>query len=621
MFDHRQRSLLGFAFLLLAAIPLWIGVVVPYLTKLPDDFSYRVNLLSFDDFYDEKTQQFSGPKRSASTFSYEVVKRKQHVLIVKNIFNVHTVTGEKIIAVERLYGIDPLSGRHVAGFGDHDRQGYLFAPRHLRKGQSFTYWHVNYDGPAEMTFLGEEMIGGLKVFRYGTRYEGTRIDQTSDLRFLPGVGVTRGIELEPYLQVWIEPVSGHLVTYSDDTVAYYYDLRTGERLHPWNHFRNAVTFENTLHHVELAGKEKTIILFTEYAPSALFALLAAAFLLLCFRNSKTARFVYFGIVVLAACTMAGLWFAPPSAPPSAGPPEKVRIGAEEGMLASAVWVAERKGYFKDQGLEAEIRVFGSGRAALASMLGARDLDIATVAQTPVALNGFQRNDFAIIAGMATSSNDVKILARKDRGSRDPRDLRGKKIGVTRNSTGHYFLGLYLTQHGLELQDVMTVDIEAPGLPQAIAEGRVDAIATWEPHIYNARKALDLNGLLLESEGTFREDFYFAVFKDWAKKNPQLLKKFLAAIDSANVFIAEHPKEAQDIVADRLKLDPALVATVWNAYSFRFFLDQAIVLSLEQHARWMKENGLVDEAVPPNYLDFIDPSLLEHIKPEAVTIIR
>ncbi len=266
--------------LLFTVISIWLWFVVPEITKLPKDFSYTADLISRDNFYDETRQQFSGEKRSVTKFSYEVITEKDGIFTIKNIFDVQKITGEKIFSVERLYGIDSKTGEHVGGSGDETRDGYLFAPHNLKRGESFTYWHINYDAPAHMIFAGEEDIDGLHVYRYETRYEGVMIDQTNNLTHLPQVGITRGIELEPYLQLWIEPLSGHLIKYSDDTIAYYYDLQTGVRQNPWNHFSNSYMLESITHHVQLAKEEKLTIRILYYIIPVLFTLCSIMILLL-----------------------------------------------------------------------------------------------------------------------------------------------------------------------------------------------------------------------------------------------------------------------------------------------------------------------------------------------------
>ena len=72
-------------------------------------------------------------------------------------------------------------------------------------------------------------------------------------------------------------------------------------------------------------------------------------------------------------------------------------------------------------------------------------------------------------------------------------------------------------------------MEAPFLPQALADGQVDAIATWEPFIQKAIKSMGNKVLVLPSGGMYRKDFYFVARKDFIEKKPEAVKRFLRAI--------------------------------------------------------------------------------------------
>lgn len=297
------------------------------------------------------------------------------------------------------------------------------------------------------------------------------------------------------------------------------------------------------------------------------------------------------------------------------------LGCETSILTSAVWIAEKKGYFREEGLNVKIKEFDSGRNALASLLRNKDMDICTAAQTPVVFHGFNRNDFAIMAAMVYSYNDVKVLARRDKGIKEPNDLRGRKIGITKGSTGHFLLNLFLNYNGLSCSEVDEIDLNASELPQALVDGRVDAISTWEPHIMNAIKLLGEKALLLPSEDVFREDFYFVVLRSFTKDNPETLKMFLKAVEKGEGFIRENKEEAITIVSERLKIDKECTASVWDDFNFQLILDQSIFISLEVQARWAIREGLTEKKEVPNYLHFIYMDALEEVKPEAVTIIR
>jgi len=307
---------------------------------------------------------------------------------------------------------------------------------------------------------------------------------------------------------------------------------------------------------------------------------------------------------------------------SPSPPEKMEkivLGAETVPHCSPVWIAENKSYFREQNLVVEIEKFESGRTALRSMLSGERIDMVTAAQTPVVFNSFTRDDFAIVGGMVYSENDVKLLARQDSGISAPADLKGKTVGMTAGSSGHFFLGLFTAYYQMRASDLKTLDMEPTRLTQALIEGQVDAIATWEPHIHKARKTLGNKALLLSSGGMYREDFYFVARKDFIQNRFETLKRFLMAIEKAEEFIRKNKEEAADIVVKRLKMDRETLNATWDSFHFALFLDQPILTSLEDEARWTMRNGLGDAREIPNYLEYLHSDALKAVKPEAVQI--
>lgn len=244
----------------LLAIPIWIVLVAPSLKKIPDNFSYTADILSLDNFYDETAKKFEGEHISKTIFSYQVVQHTSNLLIIKNVFDVRKLSNQKIFAVDRYYYVNPYNGKHVKYDNQELRSGYLFAPRYVNK-HDFYYWHVNYDAPALMKYVNTEKIYGLDVYHYQAHYEA---DQTENLHNLPGVPAQRGIKADVVLQLWIEPVSGWLVKYQDNTLAFYYDIKTGKIISPWNSFSNRYT-QTSIHNQERIAKIlKLKILATDY---------------------------------------------------------------------------------------------------------------------------------------------------------------------------------------------------------------------------------------------------------------------------------------------------------------------------------------------------------------------
>ncbi len=236
-------------------------LTVPALYGLSPKFSYQADVLSLDNFFDEMTDQFLGEARSVTTFGYAGVEERDEGVVVDNFFDVRTVGGDQIVKIERDYGIDPTTWQHTTGIGSKDREGYLFAPRHLRKGENFSYWHVNYDTQLDLQFEATEVINGLTLYRYGSSFD---VDQTQSLSHLPGVPDERGVNLDVTLTMWVEPVTGWLVKYEDSAIAYYYDAATGERLHPWNKFSNRYRQASVVEQVRVAAQRRLVVLIFEW---------------------------------------------------------------------------------------------------------------------------------------------------------------------------------------------------------------------------------------------------------------------------------------------------------------------------------------------------------------------
>jgi NitT/TauT family transport system substrate-binding protein len=330
-----------------------------------------------------------------------------------------------------------------------------------------------------------------------------------------------------------------------------------------------------------------------------------------------------GLAVLTIVLVSLSWYAlrqVPSPTPTS-PGETITFGTvAHGLFPALVWIAEQEGYFQHAGLNVDIRGLSSAHVALQTMLEEGTLDIVGVAQTPVVFHSFTRSDYAIIATMADAENNHKLLARKDRGIQTATDLKGKVVGITKGTSGQFFLDLFLLTHGLNPAEVEIIDLAVGALTPAFVEGRVDAIATWEPHIFYAQRLLGTNAFLFDTHNTVRTKFYLVATKHFIAQRPGALQRFLHAMQRAEVFIHDHNKVAMDIAARRTKTAGELATVIWDDLTFRLVLDQSIVDILETEAQWVIKNRFTDKTTVPNYLPFIFVHSLKAVKPRAVTIV-
>jgi NitT/TauT family transport system substrate-binding protein len=75
------------------------------------------------------------------------------------------------------------------------------------------------------------------------------------------------------------------------------------------------------------------------------------------------------------------------------------------------------------------------------------------------------------------------------------------------------------------------------------------------------------------------------------------------------------------VQKRLNYDKAYIDEVWPKYTFALSLDEALIVAMEDEARWMIAHNLTAEKSVPNFADYIREAGLKVVEPKAVTIVR
>lgn len=332
--------------------------------------------------------------------------------------------------------------------------------------------------------------------------------------------------------------------------------------------------------------------------------------------SAQARNSIIALIIVMGLAMGSYFWINPQNLKYGEPIKKLNLGVETSLLASAVWVSENNGYFKQEGLDLTIKGFDSGKASFLAMLRG-EVDVSTVAPTPIMFQSFERQDFSVLSTFTYSYNDIKVIARHDKGIDTVADLKGKRIGTPAGTTGQFFVEAFLIHNQIMVSEVDVIDIVPSDLPDALNDHRVDAIVIWEPHGHRALQLLKDSAIRLPSSDVYKVMFNFMVMNDFAGKNPEVLKRFLRSIDKATRFVRNNKEESQVIVAKRLNLERESVNAFWDDFEPEISLDQSLVITLEDEARWAVKNNLTDKKEVPNYLNYIYADALKAVKPEAV----
>src|SRR4051812_39957253 len=215
-------------------------------------------------------------------------------------------------------------------------------------------------------------------------------------------------------------------------------------------------------------------------------------------------------------------------------PIVVTVGAASTTSDAPIYIADKKGYFRDEGLEARVTNFRSA-ADMVAPLGIGQLDAgagsASAGLYNAMLQGIRIKIVADKASSAPGYGATKILVRKDHVDsgryKDVKDLKGMKFamnapGVSNTAT----LNALLRSVGLRYSDVETVNLPFPDHVAAFANKAVDAGASVEPAPTIAIK----NGfaVLVKGDDEIIPNHQIAVllYSETFAKKPDLANRFM-----------------------------------------------------------------------------------------------
>ena len=168
--------------------------------------------------------------------------------------------------------------------------------------------------------------------------------------------------------------------------------------------------------------------------------------------------------------------------------DALRVAVSKSPLSLPLYVAQDKDYFAMEGLDVTLTECIAGQRCLRDVFEGR-ADIATVTELPVVFSSFDRTDYAVVATFSSTSDDLKLVARRDAGITGPLELAGKRIGLVLGTSGQYFLDLFLLTVGVDSRGLSIVGLQPEEAVNALQSGKVDAIAIWEPYGYQRSRRL------------------------------------------------------------------------------------------------------------------------------------
>lgn len=301
-----------------------------------------------------------------------------------------------------------------------------------------------------------------------------------------------------------------------------------------------------------------------------------------------------------------------------GPVTHLTTGLTE-EYGSLVIVAAKQGYFKDQGIDVTIKNYASGSPLMADLL-ANKIDCGIASDFAGVLNMFHNEDIRIITS-AVQYDTFFLVARKDHGISHISDIRHKRIGVTRVTAGEFLLGQFLTFNNLTPQDITLVDLPPSDLAAGLESGSLDGAVLFEPNAYPVTQQLGSNAIQWSVQD-LQPGYGLLYCKGrLVRDNPAVVVRYVQALAEAEQYIGTHSDQARDYVTQYLGYNKSYMEYMWPKLTLQMSLDQALVINMNDEAKWAIENNATDATEAPNYLNFIYFPPLETAKPAGVTVIH
>ncbi|MBF6611507.1 MAG: ABC transporter substrate-binding protein [Chloroflexi bacterium] len=176
---------------------------------------------------------------------------------------------------------------------------------------------------------------------------------------------------------------------------------------------------------------------------------------------------------------------PPAGSTPSGPPVTIRLGYVPVMIFAPLFVAQERGYFRDENLNVVMTPVQGGSDSVVQ-LAAGNFDAAVGGAGAGLLNAANRGvKFTIVAPMHSErppdTTPLVISAKRAGEFKTVADLKGKKIAI--NATGaatEYWLSQALAKGGLTINDVQLTSLAFSSVPAALENGSLDASMLGEP---------------------------------------------------------------------------------------------------------------------------------------------
>lgn len=243
-------------------------------------------------------------------------------------------------------------------------------------------------------------------------------------------------------------------------------------------------------------------------------------------------------------------------------PEKASIslgvGGKPLLYYLPLTIAERKGFFKEEGLTVAINDFGGGARSLQALIGG-SVDVVTGAYEHTIRMQAKGQDIRAVCELGRFPGVVIAVRKSEAGTiKSPADFKGKKIGVTAPGSSTALTAQYaMVKAGLKPTDAALIGVGGgASAVAAMKKGEIDLISHLDPVIAKLEADGDIQVLVdTRTEAGTRALFggsnpaaVVYTKKDFIDQNPVTMQRLVNAfLKSLKWLATATPESVADVV--------------------------------------------------------------------------
>ncbi|OLN23009.1 hypothetical protein BTO30_06420 [Domibacillus antri] len=284
------------------------------------------------------------------------------------------------------------------------------------------------------------------------------------------------------------------------------------------------------------------------------------------RKAKFGRLLLF-VLLLVFTTACSNSQSPDSAPDdkaSADSDVPLNIGTLKIGALTNLYAAEKLGYFKEQGLKVTFTQMGGG-AELLPAVSAGKIDITLSTPSPAIQANEKGFDFKMVMQNEVAAEQDKdsqaLFVLKDSGIKSIKELKGKRIAVN-NIGSQMWLSVaeVLDENGIDKNEVDFIELPFSNMEDSLSNKQVDAVFNVEPFTtkMNTNGAFNIISYAAMESLPKQPLGAFWASEKWYKDNEETAEKFVEAMNKTNEYLAGHPDETKQFMADYTEIDLSLI---------------------------------------------------------------